>query len=99
MGIDVAKVSIAPCGVDLEFFTPVGPAATRERRHRILSVGRLVPRKGVDTVIQALALLRDKGFPDTELLIVGARETPDPTPILKPGGWRCWQRNSASAST
>jgi glycosyltransferase involved in cell wall biosynthesis len=31
----------------------------------------LVPRKGVDTVIEALALLRDRGFADTELLIVG----------------------------
>jgi len=73
MGIDASKVSIAPCGVALEFFTPEGAAATRKRRHRILSVGRLVPRKGVDTVIQALALLRDKGFPDTELLIVGGK--------------------------
>ena len=73
MGIDVAKVSIAPCGVALEFFTPEGPAATRSRRHRILSVGRLVPRKGVDTVIQALSLLRNTGFPDTELMVVGGK--------------------------
>jgi glycosyltransferase involved in cell wall biosynthesis len=72
MGIDTSKVSIAPCGVAAELFTPEGPTSTRtSRRHRILSVGRLVPRKGVDTVIEALALLRDRGFADTELLIVG----------------------------
>lgn len=71
MGIDTGKVSIAPCGVDLSFFSASGPAAGRTRRHRILSVGRLVPRKGVDLVIQALPYLREAGFDDVELLIVG----------------------------
>ena len=71
MGIDTGKVSIAPCGVDLGFFSADGPAADRKRRHRILSVGRLVPRKGVDLVIQALPHLRAAGFDDVELLIVG----------------------------
>ena len=71
MGIDTAKVSIAPCGVELELFTAKGAIEPRRRRHRILSVGRLVPRKGVDVVIQALALLRQAGWPDTELLVVG----------------------------
>lgn len=71
MGIDTGKVSIAPCGVDLSFFSPEGSAAAKARRHRILSVGRLVPRKGVDLVIQALPHLREAGFDDVELLIVG----------------------------
>ncbi|MFF1385083.1 glycosyltransferase [Arthrobacter sp. NPDC058288] len=71
MGIDTAKISIAPCGVDLDLFRGSGPAEPRLRRHRILSVGRLVPRKGVDLVIRALPLLRDAGFDDVELLIVG----------------------------
>ena len=71
MGIDTGKVSIAPCGVDLGFFSADGPAADRKRRHRILSVGRLVPRKGVDLVIQALPHLLAAGFDDVELLIVG----------------------------
>ena len=47
MGIDAGKVSIAPCGVDLELFSADGagrPSATG--RHRILSVGRLVPAQG-----------------------------------------------------
>ncbi|RDV08231.1 glycosyltransferase family 1 protein [Arthrobacter sp. RT-1] len=71
MGITTGKVSIAPCGVDLGFFSADGPIAARNRRHRILSVGRLVPRKGVDLVIRALPYLREAGFDDVELLIVG----------------------------
>ncbi|CAI3797501.1 D-inositol 3-phosphate glycosyltransferase [Pseudarthrobacter sp. MM222] len=70
MGIDTARISVAPCGVDLELFSGAGPAEPRSRAHRVLSVGRLVPRKGVDLVIQALPALRDAGF-DVELLIVG----------------------------
>ena len=71
MGIDPAKVSIAPCGVDLQLFAASGAPAPRPRAPRILSVGRLVPRKGVDLVIRALPLLREAGFDDVELLIVG----------------------------
>ncbi|UUL76511.1 glycosyltransferase [Pseudarthrobacter sp. Fe7] len=71
MGIATGKISIAPCGVDLSFFSPEGPAAARKRRHRILSVGRLVPRKGVDLVIRALPYLKAAGLDDVELLIVG----------------------------
>jgi D-inositol-3-phosphate glycosyltransferase len=71
MGMVPAKISIAPCGVDLDLFSPSGPVLERSRAHRIVSVGRLVPRKGVDLVIAALALLHDVGFSDVELLIVG----------------------------
>ena len=75
LGIDAAKVSIAPCGVDLELFNgncDAGAAAVaRARKYRILSVGPLVPRKGVDLVIQSLPLLAEAGFDDVELLIVG----------------------------
>jgi glycosyltransferase involved in cell wall biosynthesis len=71
MGINTGKISIAPCGVDLDVFAPTGPVAARGRSHRILSVGRLVPRKGVDLVIRALPYLKAAGFDDVELLIVG----------------------------
>jgi glycosyltransferase involved in cell wall biosynthesis len=59
---------IVPCGVDLDAFTPVGPVATVPRRatYRVLCLGRLVERKGIDTAIAALA-----SVPDTELLIAG----------------------------
>jgi glycosyltransferase involved in cell wall biosynthesis len=80
MGIDTGKVSIAPCGVDLGLFTATGPVAPRARRHRILSVGRLVPRKGVDLVIQALPHLAAAGWSDVELLIVGGGADPGMLP-------------------
>ena len=76
MGIDTGKVSIAPCGVDLGLFSAAGPPAARTRRHRILSVGRLVPRKGVDLVIRALPHLAAAGYDDVELLIVGGGADP-----------------------
>ena len=60
------RITVLPCGVDVESFTPDGPAAERGPLRRVLSVGRLVPRKGFDTVIRALAAV-----PDTELLIAG----------------------------
>jgi glycosyltransferase involved in cell wall biosynthesis len=76
MGIDTGKVSIAPCGVDLALFSTDGPSTPKPRTHRILSVGRLVPRKGVDLVIRALPQLAAAGFDDVELLIVGGGAEP-----------------------
>ncbi|MFF3437808.1 glycosyltransferase [Streptosporangium sp. NPDC002721] len=66
MGVPDGKVSIVPCGVDLDHFRPDGPAAPRGGRPRVLSLGRLVPRKGVDTVVRALCQV-----PDAELVIAG----------------------------
>ncbi|THJ66251.1 glycosyltransferase family 1 protein [Arthrobacter echini] len=68
MGVPQGSVSIAPCGVDVDLFTPSGPAQERGRAHRIISVGRLVPRKGMDLAIHALAEL-DRS--DVELVVVG----------------------------
>jgi D-inositol-3-phosphate glycosyltransferase len=80
LGMPATKVSVVPCGVDLEHFSPAradSPSAVvpkKVRRYRLLSVGRLVPRKGYDTTIEALTLL-----PDTELLIAGGADaTPEP---------------------
>jgi D-inositol-3-phosphate glycosyltransferase len=72
MGVDPSTVSVVPCGVDLALFRPDGPReAAPADRTRIAVVGRLVPRKGVDLVIKALALLRDAGRDDVDLVIVG----------------------------
>jgi D-inositol-3-phosphate glycosyltransferase len=69
MGVRRTAVSVVPCGVDSDFFTPEGPALPRDERHRVVVVGRLVQRKGVDDVIRALALV-----PKTELLIAGGAD-------------------------
>ena len=71
LGVTPNRISVAPCGVDLHLFRPTGPAEERGRPRRIMTVGRLVPRKGVDLVIAALAELADEGMTDVELVIVG----------------------------
>lgn len=66
MGVPRSKISVVPCGVDLDRFGQYGPSAPKTAAHRLVCVGRMVPRKGFDVVIQALQRL-----PDTELVIVG----------------------------
>jgi D-inositol-3-phosphate glycosyltransferase len=65
-GVSAAQISVVPCGVDTSVFTPDGPAAPRSGRPRLLALGRLVERKGVATVLAALARL-----PDAELVVAG----------------------------
>jgi glycosyltransferase involved in cell wall biosynthesis len=60
------KITVVPCGVDVEEFRPDGPVAPKGDRPRLLCIGRLVPRKGFDTVIRALAAV-----PEAELVIAG----------------------------
>ena len=67
MGADVEHTRVVPCGVDLDLFTPKGPAwKAGSRRRRLVSVSRLVERKGVDVAVEALASL-----PDAELIVAG----------------------------
>jgi D-inositol-3-phosphate glycosyltransferase len=72
LGVRRSAISVVPCGVDSDFFAPAGPALPRDERHRLVVVGRLVQRKGVDDVIRALALV-----PKTELLIAGGPDICD----------------------
>jgi glycosyltransferase involved in cell wall biosynthesis len=67
LGADPRRIEIVPCGVDLHRFRPRGPTEARgARRHRVVVVSRLVERKGIGNVVQALA-----DVPDTELVIAG----------------------------
>jgi colanic acid/amylovoran biosynthesis glycosyltransferase len=65
------KISIVRCGVFRDEFTrrpsPRGPA------RRILCVGRVCPSKGQAILLEAAALLRDRGL-DFELLFLGGGE-------------------------
>jgi glycosyltransferase involved in cell wall biosynthesis len=67
MGGDPRRVTVVPCGVDLQHFRPDGPVERREGRlRRVVVVSRLVERKGIGNVIAALATLAD-----VELVIAG----------------------------
>ncbi|HAQ59813.1 MAG TPA: glycosyl transferase [Microbacterium sp.] len=71
LGIPSSRISVVPCGVDTDLFAPDGPADAKSARYRIITVGRLVPRKGVGSTISALALLAEAGRNDIELVVVG----------------------------
>jgi phosphatidylinositol alpha-1,6-mannosyltransferase len=70
---------VIPPGVDTRRFTPLSPADRSAARARfglededlvVVSVSRLVPRKGMDTLIRAAARLRPR-FPALRVLIAG----------------------------
>jgi phosphatidylinositol alpha-1,6-mannosyltransferase len=73
------RVRVVPLGADHEFFRP--GIDTREVRARydlgdgrwLLSVARLSRHKGIDTALQALALLRSR-YPDLRYAVVGTGE-------------------------
>ena len=74
---DPHKIAVIPCGFASEDFWPIAPRFARRALGLpsdvpvLLTVGRLVPRKGVDNAIRALSVLvRRLGVP-AELLVVG----------------------------
>lgn len=67
MGVPATRMTVIPSGVNDEAFCPGGPAVPREPgRPRVLTVGRLVERKGYQDLIRAMPLV-----PDAECLVVG----------------------------
>jgi glycosyltransferase involved in cell wall biosynthesis len=70
LGVAAERVDVLRNGVDLQLFQPVDRESERRRlgftRTTLLSVGNLVPVKGHDLTIRALALL-----PDVDLIIAG----------------------------
>ncbi len=73
MGANPRSLKIVPCGVDLDRFTPDGPREERRAdRLRVVTLSRLVPRKGIADAIEALAAL-----PEAELIVAGGGEAPD----------------------
>ena len=70
LGADRRRVSVVPCGVDLDLFAPEGRAEPRPpkstTRARVVAVARLVERKGVGEVIETLAQV-----PGADLVVAG----------------------------
>ncbi len=61
------RVRVVPCGVDVaRFSAPSTPASGGTRPVRLVTVGRLVPRKGIEAAVRALEFL-----PDAELVVAG----------------------------
>ncbi|MEV0134287.1 glycosyltransferase [Dactylosporangium sp. NPDC050688] len=67
LGVRRSKITVVPSGVNQRRFAPDGPAVDRTPgRRRLLTVGRLVPRKGFEEIIHAM-----RHIPDAECVIVG----------------------------
>lgn len=64
MGVPRGRINLVPSGVDLDKFSPGTPGAPR--RQRILTVGRLVERKGHADLIRAMRMV-----PQAECVVVG----------------------------
>jgi glycosyltransferase involved in cell wall biosynthesis len=66
-------IVVAPDWTDLDVFWAAGDAGGPRARGQLLYVGALVPRKGVDHLIEALALVAP-AIPTVRLALVGAPE-------------------------
>lgn len=69
MGADPARLPVVYCGIDLDRFAAA--PRTPRGRPRIVGVGRLVEKKGFADLIDACALLRDRGL-DFDCVIAGS---------------------------
>ena len=70
MGRPRQCTSVIPSGVNVNAYTPDGPRAPRGDRRRLVSVGKLLPSSGFDTVIRALPYI-----PDAEFVVAGEADT------------------------
>ena len=84
---DPAKISIIPPGVDTSHFYPIPVDEARQFiglqpvDRMILFVGRIEPLKGLDTLIRAVACLRQHNFAEpVHLAVIGG--DPDASPEL-----------------
>jgi glycosyltransferase involved in cell wall biosynthesis len=73
LGVPRTSLRVVPRGVDTSAYAPDGPAAQRDERPRLLSVGPLTAAQGLDTVLRALP-----DVPGAELVIAGHAD--DATP-------------------
>ena len=81
-GADPSRIAMVPCGFDALEFSPMSRQEARSRlgvpleEFLVLQVGRMVPRKGVETVVRAMACDPCDGM---RLHVIGGEcEVPDP---------------------
>ncbi|MCA1604390.1 MAG: glycosyltransferase family 1 protein, partial [Acidobacteria bacterium] len=82
---DTARTALIPCGFDPAELWPIDRVEARTRlgiphdAWIVLQLGRMVPRKGVDTVIRGVAaLLRDYAISGDLIIVGGDSDGPDP---------------------
>ncbi|CAH2798928.1 MAG: Glycosyltransferase [uncultured Paraburkholderia sp.] len=81
---DPERIQIVPCGFDADEFRSVARDAARralgwrDDDFIVLQLGRLVQRKGIDNVVQAMGVLKQAFRASAQLYIVGGNsETPN----------------------
>jgi glycosyltransferase involved in cell wall biosynthesis len=88
-GADPGRIAEIPCGFDPGEFRPIERRRARAvlgldpAERIVLQLGRMVPRKGVDNVVRAVARLRHEHGLSARLLVVGG-ESPEPDPVRTP---------------
>lgn len=96
-----AKITIIPNGFNPQEFFVLDKRRARAHlglntdERIFLQLGRMVPRKGVDTVVQALAILKHQYNLQARLLIVGG-ESDEPDPHATPEVGRLLQLAAAA---
>ena len=88
-GAESSRIDIVPCGFDPQELWPLPARLARQKigapvgKFIVLQLGRMVPRKGIDTVIDSLALLRRRHRIDALLLIVGGEAEKDAPELVR----------------
>jgi glycosyltransferase involved in cell wall biosynthesis len=73
IGAPRERIGVVPSGVDVEEFTPHGPAHPRGDQARLVVVGGLARGSGADEAVVALTAV-----PDAELVVAGGAGAADP---------------------
>lgn len=88
-GADPAKMRVIPCGFDRKELWPIPRDEARREigiapeENLVVHIGRMVPRKGVDNVVEGFARLVHQHGLRAKLLVVGG-ESDEPDPVATP---------------
>ncbi|SAL74979.1 glycosyltransferase family 4 protein [Caballeronia telluris] len=86
---DPARIDLVPCGFDSDEFYPMDRAEAREElgwphdRYIALQLGRMVPRKGIENVVRAIAAC-NREFGETAHLYIVGGNSDDPNELATP---------------